>query len=286
MIVGGRGEFGQFLQQSILPQLGIGNVLATDRETRPEAQAGAVQQAGHIVLATPLAGYAELACDLVHRCGAQQTPLTLWFIPSVQAGVWRAVTAALESVGNPLLSAVFVHPMYGPNGFRADEPEGSTFKNILTATHEGRLHPLSREIEYISRTLEHRFNITTTTAFDPDDHDRFTAYSQGLSYCIGQLMFEHSGIDRLVLDRMPELHYSFHANHDLILEFLRTNSYVPEAVTAFADAWRQTSEETYEDLLRSFAKADTILNGGRGSRIPTKWYQKLRATALKLTHTK
>src|SRR5215813_14869413 len=118
LIVGGNGEFGQFLQQSILPRLGVGNVLAIDRETRHEEKIGTLQRARHIVLATPLAGYAELACDLVYECHARKTLTTLWFIPSVQSGVWRAVTGALEGVGNPLLSAVCVHPMYGPNGFR------------------------------------------------------------------------------------------------------------------------------------------------------------------------
>lgn len=286
LIVGGRGEFGQFLRQSILPILGIRNVLAIDRDTQPEEKAGALQKARHLVLATPLAGYSELACDVVHQCRARETRTTLWFIPSVQAGVWRAVTSALDRAGNPLLSAVFVHPMYGPNGFRASEPEASTFKNILTATYEGSGHPLSREIEEFSNALQDRFNITTTTAFDPHDHDRFTAYSQGLSYCIGRLMFEQPEIDGLLKEQLPELHHSFHANHDLILEFLKTNSYIPEVSTVFADAWSQTSQKTYEDLLRTFGQADTILNGGNSSSIPTKWYEKLRAAAIELTSTK
>ena len=283
LIVGGRGEFGQFLQQSILPDLGIGNVVAIDRETTSVDHAAALLKARHIVLATPLAGYAELACELVDQCRAQETQTTLWFIPSVQAGVWRALTGALERAGNPLLSAVFVHPMYGPNGFRATEPEASTFKNILTATYEGGRHPLSREVEQISSALRNRFNIATITAFDPHEHDRLTAYSQGLSYCIGQLMFERLELDRGLREQMPELHHSFHANHDLILEFLRINSYIPEVVSVFADAWQQTSQRTFEDLLSTFRKADTILNGGNGSSIPTKWYEKLRAAALKLS---
>jgi len=280
LIVGAHGEFGQFLQQSILPVLGITNVVAIDRETQPEKKARGLQQARHIVLATPLAGYSELACKLVQQCHAQETRTTLWFIPSVQSGVWRSVTGTLESVGNPLLSAVFVHPMYGPNGFRATEPEASTFKNILTATYEGDGHPLSREMEQIWQALQDRLNITTTTAFDPEQHDRFTAYSQGLSYCIGQLMFDRPEIDRLLREQMPELHHSFHANRELILEFLRINHFIPEVVTAFADAWRQTSQETFEAVLRTFAKSDAILNGGTGSSIPTKWYERLRAAAI------
>lgn len=281
MIVGGRGEFAQFLQQSILPLLGIATIVAIDREATRAEQAGALQKARHVVLATPLAGYAELACDLVPQCRAQETRTTLWFIPSVQAGVWRAVTGVLERAGNPLLSAVFVHPMYGPNGFRSTEPEAGTFQNILTATYEGDRHPLAREVKLISDALRSRFNITTSTAFDPEDHDRFTAGSQGLSYCIAQLMFERPEIDRLVRERMPELHYSFHANHDLILEFLRINSYVPEVVSVFADAWRQTGRKTFEDLLSTFGQADQILNGDNGSPIPTKWYEKLRAASAK-----
>ena len=283
MIVGGRGEFGQFLQQNILPLLGIRHVVAIDRETGRAEDAPAFPQARHIVLATPLAGYAELACDLVHQCRARKTRTTLWFIPSVQAAVWRSVTSVLAGIGNPLLSAVFVHPMYGPNGFRATEAEANTFKNILTATYEGSGHPLTREIEEFSNALQDRFKITTTTAFDPNQHDRFTAYSQGLSYCIGRLMFERPEIDRLLHGQMPELHQSFHANHDLILEFLKINSYMPEVSAVFADAWGQTSQKTYEDLLRTFGQADTILNGGNGSSIPTKWYEKLRAAAFELT---
>jgi hypothetical protein len=277
LIVGGSGEFGQFLQQSILPSFAIKNVLTIDRETRPEQRARVIEQARHIVLATPLAGYAELACDLVRQCRARETRTTLWFIPSVQHGVWRAVKSNLDSAGNPLLSAVFVHPMYGPNGFRANEPEASTFKNILTATCEGSHHPLSRELEQISTALRDRFNITTTTAFGPDEHDRATAYSQGLSYCIGRLMFERPELDQLMQEQLPELHHSFHANHNLILDFLRINSYIPEVAAVFADAWQGTSQATYDDLLEAFRRADAVLNGCEGSSIPTKWYEKLQA---------
>src|SRR6266540_1813817 len=253
LIIGGQGEFGQFLQH-----------------------------ARHILLATPLTGYAELACEVVYRCSRLQQPTTLWLIPSVQAGVWRAVTATLEIVGNAFLSAVFAHPMYGPNGFRAIEPEARTFQNILTATYEGARHPLAKEMDQLSKTFRDTFNITTTIAFDPEEHDRLTAYSQGLSYCVGHLMFERLEFDRILAEQMPELHHSFHANHDLILDFLRINAYMPQVAAAFADSWRQTNERTYEDLLRAFGRADKALNRGNDSPIPTKWYQKLRTAAYKL----
>src|SRR6266536_4600211 len=204
LIIGGQGEFGQFLQQDILPILGIGNVVTIERETPREEHARLLQQARHILLATPLAGYAELACDLVYRCSGLQQPTTLWLIPSVQAGVWRAVTATLEIVGNPVLSAVFAHPMYGPNGFRATEPEARTFQNVLTATHEGSEHPVSEEVTQICDAFRNRFNITTTVAFGPEEHDRITAYSQGLSYCVARRMFKQPELDTLVKEHMPD----------------------------------------------------------------------------------
>ena len=112
-----------------------------------------------MVLATPLAGYAETAREIVHECRDLQRPLTLWLIPSVQAGVWRAVTAMLTSVQNPYLSAVFVHPMYGPNGFRSDEREARTFRNILTVTAEGAKHSLTEEVAQIVKAFHEKFSI-------------------------------------------------------------------------------------------------------------------------------
>src|SRR6267142_5513553 len=150
LVIGGRGEFGQFLQQDILPILGAVNILMIERETPRDEYLTQLQSTRHIVLATPLAGYAELACELVYRCRDRRAITTIWLIPSVQAGVWRAVTATLEIVGNPLLSAVFVHPMYGPNGFRATEPEARTFQNVLTATHEGSDHALAEEVAHVA----------------------------------------------------------------------------------------------------------------------------------------
>ena len=146
-----------------------------------------LRQARHVIVATPLAGYAQLACELVYRCRDVSESKTLWLIPSVQAGVWRAVTATLDMVNNPKLSAVFVHPMYGPNGFRETELEARTFQNVLTATHEGAENLLKSEIGNISRTFHTTFNIATTTEFGAEEHDRVTAYSQGLSYCVGRL---------------------------------------------------------------------------------------------------
>lgn len=279
LVIGGRGEFGQFLQQDILPILGAVNILMIECETPRDESLTQLQRARHIVLATPLAGYAELACELVYRCRDLRAITTIWLIPSVQAGVWRAVTATLEIVGNPFLSAVFVHPMYGPNGFRATEPEARTFQNILTATHESSGHPLAGEVDQIGDAFRTAFNITTNEAFNPEEHDRITAYSQGLSYCVARLMFERPELDTLVRENMPDLHNSFHANHDLILDFIRINAYMPQVIAAFAEAWRQTAESTYQDVLQAFAHADAALNRGEDSPIPTKWYQKLRSAA-------
>ena len=92
-------------------------------------------------------------------------------------------------------------------------------------------------------------------------------------------MFEQSEVDTLLRENMPDLYHSFHANHDLILDFLRINAYMPQVIAAFAEARRQTTESTYEDVLQAFAHADTALNRGEDSPIPTKWYEKLRASA-------
>jgi len=279
LIIGGRGEFGRFLQGEILPNLGVQNILTIERDTPRDQHLAQFEQARHIISATPLAGYAERACEIVHECRNLRRLLTLWLIPSVQAGVWRAVTAMLASVQNPYLSAVFVHPMYGPNGFRSDEREAPTFRNILTATAAGGKHSLTTEIAQIVENFQQKFGIETTTAFDPEQHDRITAYSQGLSYCIAQTIFDRPEIDALVQTRLPDLHFSFHANRGLILDFLSLNTYMPKVLAVFGDAWQRTAQSSYQDLLSAFAQADKELNCDTEPSIPTKWYEKLRTAS-------
>lgn len=279
MIVGGGGEFGQFLQRDILPHICVKTVSSVDRETPLEEQKSLLKRAQYVVVATPLAGYAQLTCELVYRCREVSEPKTFWFIPSVQAGVWRAVTATLDMIDNPKLSAVFVHPMYGPNGFRETEMEARTFQNVLTATHEGADNPLKEVIARITSTFHSTFNIATTTAFGPEEHDRITAYSQGLSYCVGRLMFQHPELAALVQEQMPDLHNSFRANQELILDFLRINSYMPLVIAVFNDSWNQTRGTTFTDILRAFRTADHTLNHGAESPISTKWYEKLRTAS-------
>jgi prephenate dehydrogenase len=281
-IIGGEGEFGQFLRHDILPALGVTEALVIERDTPATEAVSLVQSARHVVLATPLAGYAERACDLIYSNRGVAGPATFWFIPSVQAGVWRAVSATLEIVGNPDLSAIFLHPMYGPNGFRETEPEARTFQNVLTATYAGASHPLNSELDQLTTFFLDRFNIATTASFNPDEHDRITAYSQGLSYCVGRLMFEHSELDTIMRANMPDLHHSFRANHDLILDFVRINSYMPQVLAAFSDSWRQTRQATFADIVTAFARADASLNRGAESPIPTKWYERLRAEARRV----
>jgi len=280
LIVGGAGEFGQFLQRDILPHICAKTVSSVDRETPSEAHKSLLKQARHVVVATPLAGYAQLACELVYRCRDVSEAKTLWLIPSVQAGVWRAVTATLDMVNNPKLSAVFVHPMYGPNGFRETEPEARTFQNVLTATHEGADNSTKEEIARIAGTFHTKFNITTTAEFTPEEHDRITAYSQGLSYCVAKLMFQRPDLAALVNREMPDLHNSFQANQELIIDFLRINSYMPQVMAAFNDAWEQTPKATFTDIVRAFRAADYTLNCGADSAISTKWYEKLRTASL------
>lgn len=279
VIIGGHGEFGQFLLRDILPVLKVTNVHVIERDMSREDQAVILANARHLILATPLAGYAERACELIYQSRSLTTPTTLWLVPSVQAGVWRAVSATLELVGDTHLSAIFIHPMYGPNGFRETEPEARTFQNILTATYEGSDHALHDEVSETAALFLANFNIGTTRLFDPDEHDRVTAYSQGLSYCVARLMFERPELEALLRERMPDLHHSFRANHDLILDFLRINTYMPQVIAAFADSWRQTNQSTYDDVIAAFANADTSLNRGAESAISTKWYERLRSAA-------
>lgn len=279
LIVGSGGEFGRFLQHDLLPAVGVRSVLTTEREAPRDASLANLQQARHVVLSTPLAGYAELACEVVHQCEPVTRPLTLWLIPSVQAGVWRAVGATLELVGNPHLSAVFVHPMYGPYGFRATEAEARTFQNILTATHEGTAHPLAREVARIRRAFRRHLNIETIDAFGPDEHDRITAYSQGLTYCVARLMFAQADLGAAVERRLPDLYRAFRADRQLIADFLRINAHMPRVIEAFVAAWRHTAQATYEDVLLAFARADAELNRGSVPAISTKWYEKLRTVA-------
>jgi prephenate dehydrogenase len=280
LIVGGQGEFGQFLQHDILPSVGVDNVVTIGRGTSRDQRLDRLREARHIVLATPLAGYQERAAELVYECGDLEQPATLWLISSVQANVWRAVSAALATQGNPFLAAVFVHPMYGPNGFRANEREAQTFRNILTAVIEGASHSLADEIAQIGSAFRRKLSIETTSEFDPEEHDRITAYSQGLSYCVGQVMFAQTEIDELLLKEMPDLHHSFHANRELIADFLRLNAFTPEVISVFRKSWELTKQSSYRDLLQAFARADRILSGGKDSSIPTKWYEKLQTASI------
>lgn len=279
LIVGGEGEFGRFLRQDILPGLGVTHVAVIERETPREEHESYLATARHIVLATPLAGYAERACEMIYQSRTLDSTTTFWIIASVQAGVWRAVSATLELVANAWLSAVFVHPMYGPNGFRETEPEARTFQNVLTATYAGANHPLDDELAGLVDLFVTEFNIRTTTSFTPDEHDRITAYSQGLSYCVARLMFERPDLDQILREKMSDLHRSFTSNRDLIFDFLRINSYMPQVIAAFMDAWRQTNQSNDNDLLTAFARADAALNRGANSPISTKWYEKLRAAS-------
>lgn len=279
LIVGGCGEFGRFLQRDILPQICVKTVSSVERETPREEQKSLLERSRHVVVATPLAGYAELACELVYSCREVLESKTLWLIPSVQAGVWRAVTATLEMVKNPKLSAVFVHPMYGPNGFRETDLEARTFQNVLTATHEAPDNPLKEEISKIANSFHTTFNIKTTTRFGPEEHDQITAYSQGLSYCVGKLMFQRPELAALVQEQMPDLHNSFRANQELIMDFLRINSYMPQVIAAFNDSWERTTKENFSDILRAFRIADDALNRGADSPISTKWYERLRTAS-------
>ena len=283
LIIGGEGEFGRFLRQDILPSLGVIHAFVIERDTPREDRQSLLKTARHVVLATPLAGYAERACELIYQSHAINETTTLWLIPSVQAGVWRAASATLELVANPYLSVVFLHPMYGPNGFRQTDAEARTFQNVLTATHSGAKHPLDDELTAITNLFLTRFNIRTTASFNPDEHDRVTAYSQGLSYCVARLMFEFPKLDQIMRAEMADLHHSFCGNRDLILDFVRINSYMPQVIAAFEDAWRQTNQSNYTDVLNAFARADTALNRGADSPISTKWYEKLRAMRRELT---
>lgn len=283
LIIGGEGEFGRFLRQDILPEVGVLDVSVIERETPRDDHQSLLENARHVVLATPLAGYAERACELIYQSRTINETTTLWLIPSVQGGVWRAASATLELVANPYLSAVFLHPMYGPNGFRQTEAQARTFQNVLTATYAGAKHSLDDELTAISNLFVTRFNIRTTTSINPDEHDRITAYSQGLSYCVARLMFELPQLDQKVREGMADLHHSFTGNRDLIIDFIRINSYMPQVIATFADAWRQTNQSNYTDVLNAFARADRALNHGADSPISTKWYEQLRAAAGEVT---
>lgn len=276
LVVGARGEFGGFLRTDVLPALGVTDVLDADRDTPADAYPALLARARHAVVATPLDGYADLAVALVEAARAVRTPTTFWLLPSVQAGVGRAVTDALDAAANPHLGAVLAHPMYGPNGFRAAEPEARTFQNVLTATH-GR-PGVAAEVARVAARFRTALGIATTAAFDPDAHDRITARTQGLSYAVARVLFARPAVDAEAATRLPDLHGSFHANRALIGAFLRANAHVPPVLAAF-DAAGGPRAATLADALRAFAATDAALNGDAPAPIPTKWYARLRDAA-------
>jgi hypothetical protein len=278
VVVGGDGEFGRFLRQRILPKLGVPDAVCVERSTPLDQRAALLSRARHVVLSTPLAGYCEAARSLVHECRSNTGPVTLWFIPSVQQQVWEAVVGTLSETANPFLSAVIAHPMYGPLGFAAAEPEGRMFQNILTGVQAGGAHPIGEEIDRTREKFRTLLGIETIDKFDPRDHDRITAASQGLSYCVAKAMFEDPKLDREIGDRLPELHRTFHADRALIHEFVRTNIYMPGIVRSFGERRRAAAGRGLTATLDAFQQLDRELNG-EGLAIPTRWYSLLRSCA-------
>jgi prephenate dehydrogenase len=279
VVIGGEGEFGRFLRLRILPGLGIRDPVSIERSTSATERTAVLSRARHVVLSTPLTGYLQAARSLVRECRANTEPITVWLIPSVQQKVWEAAVNEIMDAANRYLSAVIVHPMYGPLGFAAEEPEARTFQNILTGMHAGEAHPMDEEVLRIQQKFSARLGIETITAFDTREHDRITAASQGLSYCVARAMFEDPALDREVGERLPDLHRSFHADRPLIFEFLRANLYVREIAAAFDDRRRATAGSGLAAALTTFGTLDRELNGD-GSLIPTKWYLRLRSSAF------
>jgi prephenate dehydrogenase len=276
VVVGGDGEFGSFLRLRILPALSVVDAATIEGSTPMVTRRALLSRAAHVVLSTPLAGYREAARALVHECSASTAPVTLWFIPSVQREAWDTVVEELLDVANPLLSAVMVHPMYGPRGFAATEPGPRRFRNILTGVHAGESHPIWRELVLLRQAFRARLGIETVDEFGPHEHDRITAASQGLAYCVAQAMFEDPDLDREIGERLPDLHRSFHVDRPLILEFMRASVHMPGIARSFAARRREASESGLASVLEVFRGIDRELNG-EISAIPTRWYLRLRS---------
>jgi prephenate dehydrogenase len=282
VVVGGGGEFGRFLRTRILPGLGVQQTSSIERDTPEGERLERLAAARHVVLSTPLAGYADAARRLVRDVRSAQTPKTLWMIPSVQEPVLEAVRVELRAVRNPAIGVVLVHPMYGPMGFSAVEREARTFRNLVTSVEADAGHPAAREVHAIARRFARRFGIRTTTRFDVTQHDRITAASQGLSYLVALSMFDDPALDAEIAARFPDLHRSFHADHALIEEFLRLNRHVADVEATFRAAREDASGTGSDVVLRAFARVDDELNDRTVSPIPTKWYLRLREAAAGL----
>jgi prephenate dehydrogenase len=282
VVVGGAGEFGRFLRYEVLPRLGATSIACIERSTPAAERISLLRRARHVLLATPLAGYPEGAVDLVRECHPAPAPVTLWLIPSVQLPTAEAVSRVHERLGDPCISVVLFHPMYGPASHASPERRARGPQNILTATMEGGAYPLEREIESVGGACERVLGITTTRAFDPREHDRITASSQGLSYCLAMSMFDEPELDAEVRQRLPELHRSFHTDRELIGEFMRANSFAPAVRSAFEASRDLTGSRGLEGALRAFREVDRELNGP-GSAIPTTWYERLRDVSARPT---
>jgi hypothetical protein len=102
---------------------------------------------------------------------------------------------------------------------------------------------------------------------------------------VAKLMFQRPELAALVHRHMPDLHNSFRANQELIIDFLRINSYMPQVIATFNDSWEQTSKATFTDIVQAFRRADYTLNRGADSAISTKWYEKLRTASLQIPTT-
>jgi prephenate dehydrogenase len=286
VIVGGGGEFGRFLREQILPALGLPGTVSVERDTPAGTRAAALRRARHVVLATPLVGYPETAAELARELLAARTDgarrVTLWLLPSVHLPTLEAVLPVLsgEASGREL-TAVLVHPMYGPHGFSRTEREARTFRNFVTAVLAPRGGRAGAEVRRLAAASERLLGIGTTRAIDPAAHDRITGASQGLSYCVAATMFDDPVAEREVAAALPELHRAFRADRGLILEFLRANPFACTLRAEF-EAERSRSSESVPGalgpILSAFAAMDRRLNP-TGSPIPTRWYERLQQAA-------
>jgi hypothetical protein len=72
-------------------------------------------------------------------------------------------------------------------------------------------------------------------------------------------MFQRTDLAALVQEQMPDLHNSFSANQNLIIDFLQINSYMPQVIAAFNDSWERTTKTSLLTFLRRFALPTTPL---------------------------
>ncbi|MDX2128407.1 MAG: hypothetical protein SFU91_05155 [Chloroherpetonaceae bacterium] len=270
LIIGNKGNFGNFLEKSILPSISdllqINLIKGCDIDVEFNDMIETASEFSDIIICINLGNYHKTLKKIIPEFIRLEKPITFWLVPSLQYPSFVAIKE-FDLKRHRKIDFVLLHPMYGPQSFsNSTFNSRTTFQTIVTYVTSKKTKIC---LENVEKACQAKHNLSFQYQFTPESHDFEVAKTQGLVFAFALTLLEHKKVANEFQSRFPKQFAAFLADKALMSDFIALNIKANEIFSEFKSMMSEynNNQVTLEDYMQCYCRLNSIYNSNSKNEV-------------------